>query len=274
MRNQPAIQRWHSFLPEHSGKAIDKTRVLDPPRRIHGRLPKPRPNDFVRIRDQSGHELGTPSSGEFARPLDRPVPESGRAAGEGQLGFAFRQGAFGLFVEHPLQRRLADAEVGGAEAAVEPSHALGAHGLAHAVPGVAVAAALATGARVLLVELEARFHEPDRVGGCAGYYSCRRGGEEVNGGCFLPVEEEVAVDSFAVPVGPEVDRASRHDADEVGAEAFEEGAPAFDFGDLAQDVTCLGDVQPGGAEEGHLVWRWYAACCSAGGELALVEVAL
>lgn len=57
--------------------------------------------------------------------------------------------------------------------------------------------------------------------------------------------------ALAVSVGVEIDSARRDDADEIGAEAFEEGAVTFDAWDGEEDLECFADVQCGGAGEGE-----------------------
>ena len=74
------------------------------------------------------------------------------------------------------------------------------------------------------VELEAGLDDPDGVRRGARHDTRDGGGGEVDPGVLLAVVEVVGDDLLAVPVGEEDDRPRGDDADESGAETFEEGA--------------------------------------------------
>ena len=74
------------------------------------------------------------------------------------------------------------------------------------------------------VELEAGLDDPDGVRRGARHDTRDSGGREVDPGILLAVVEVVGDDLLAVPVGEEDDRPRGDDADESGAETFEEGA--------------------------------------------------
>lgn len=80
-------------------------------------------------------------------------------------------------------------------------------------------------------------------------------------------------EALAVAVDEKVDGARGYDADEVGAEALEKGAPAFVVLDGGEDLQRLGEVEERGAQRVHFdvgVGEGGAR----GAELGLVEVGL
>ncbi len=102
-----------------------------------------------------------------------------------------------------------------------------------------------------LIELQPCLDDPDRVRGGASHDARRRRGAEVHPGGFLPVIEVLTYEPFSVAVGVEVYGTRGHHADEIGAEAFEESAPAFDAVDGEEDLEGLAEVQEGAPGEGE-----------------------
>lgn len=132
-------------------------------------------------------------------------------------GFATCQGELQALIQDPLEGGFGDAEVGGREAAVQAPDPLVADRLLDAVPAVAVLAAEARlVARVVLVELDARLHHPDWIGGGAGGDAGDGGGGEVDRPHVLAAfgVEVVVEDALAVAVDVEVDAAGGDHSDE------------------------------------------------------------
>lgn len=86
---------------------------------------------------------------------------------------------------------------------------------------------------MFFIQLQPRFYEPDGVrgGACddAGTGRCA----EVHKGGFLAAIEFIGDDALAVAVCVEIYSAGGDDAAEVGPQAFEQRAPAFQFFDVA-----------------------------------------
>ena len=227
----------------------------------------------MRVRDERGDELGQPGRRALQHEVDGVLGRRGLAA---RVLHLFARDRVGLqpLVHHPLHRALRDAEVAGAQAAVQAADALVPERLECAVDGAAVPPPGHTLRRAIPVQLQPRLDDPDRTRrrprDDAGL-DCR---EEMHGGALLAGEEPVRNGPLPRGVAPEVDGARGDDADEVWAEALEERPGALDPRDGDQNLQGLADVEEGGAEEGEGVERGDAACGPGGGELGLVEVGL
>lgn len=161
-------------------------------------------------------------------------------------------------VDDEVDHRLRDAEVGGGDALVEaaesrspvhpPHHLRGRHGAPVRV----------------VVQLQPRLHEPDRVGGGARHEAGAGGGADVDGGRVGRQDGGVVEELLGLRVGAEVDGARRRHAHQVGAQALEQRAgplPLHDVPDALDDAHALdagasghaavGDGQDLGVAGGH-----------------------
>jgi len=91
-------------------------------------------------------------------------------------------------------------------------------------------------------------------------------------GCLPTIVEFLRNQLLTVAVGVEIDGAGWDDADEIWAEAFEQGAGAFNARDGDEDLEGFADVEECGAVDGEGGWGRYAELSAPGGELGLVEV--
>lgn len=202
---------------------------------------------LVGIRENSGHTLRSTGTESIAGPTHRVVPPRPLTAALDQRLLPQAQTALDLFVQHPLECALGDTQVAGTHALEETTEALVAHNLADAVPAVAVAAsgqiALVFSA-VLLIELQARLDEPDGVRGRAGRDACRHGTGQMYERARGVEAGPLRVSALTGRVDIEVDAAGGDDAEQVGAEAFEQGARALETVHIPQDLDRLGQVVP------------------------------
>lgn len=200
MGREATIQTDHALLLPHEAEALREPGVLGPAALGDGGLPQPRARDLVRVRQHAREALGGAGADEVPAPVDGAVPGGAGAAAGGDAGLAQPQLRLDLLVDDPVEGALGDAEVAGAEPPEEPPRPLVPHRLPDAVPGVAVAAegprrlpvdAAGLGLvvlvvdelrRVVLVKLQARLHEPDRVRHRAGRDARRHGAGEVHDG--------------------------------------------------------------------------------------------
>lgn len=225
----------------------------------------------MRIRRDGSDQLRASRRDHLARPVHRLVPQGLLPAAQHNGLLPPREVPLHLLVQHPVHRRLRGTEVARAHAAVQAREALLPQDLARAVQAVPVlplrrAAALL---RDVLVELQPRLDHPDGVRRRRRHDPRRRRRRQVHPRGLAPAVEVLCDDALPVAVGVEVDGAGGDDADEVGAQALEEGAGPLDAVDRRQDLERLGEVVHRGAEgcEGLEV-RARAA------DLRLVEVGL
>ena len=193
----------------------------------------------MRIGDDGGEKLRAARGRDPAVPLHRPVPQGALPARSVEFLFPRGEGQLQLLVQHPLQRALAHAEVARAQAPVQATDAFGLDRLPHAVERVLVLPRPAPAADFLgmvLVQLQARLDEPDGIRRRAGDHACHGGSAEMDPRTFCAPVELFGDHPLPVPVGVEVYGARGDDAGEVGAEAFEEGPPAFDAVDGEKDL--------------------------------------
>lgn len=143
------------------------------------------------------------------------------------LAVATHQFRLQRLVDHEVDHRLADAKVAGRDALVEAQQA-----------GLPVYPADAVAHRHfvlgIVVQLQARLDEPDRIRGGGGGESRTGGGQQMHdrrvGGKLLLIVEEC----LSLRVRTKVDRPRGCDTDDVGTETFEEGSGALRLDDQAQ----------------------------------------
>lgn len=176
-------------------------------------------------------------------------------------------------VQHPLQRRLGDTKIAGAQALEEATDAFVPEYLPYAVQAIPVLP-LGRVARPLgdvLVQLQPRLDQPNWIRRSAGRNARRDRRAQVHPCRFLPSVEIVRDQTFAVAIDVEIDGPRRNDTYEVGAETFEQSARAFLLLYSTEDLKSLGEVEEACLEG---VCRGVGVGGARGTELGLVEVGL
>lgn len=201
------------------------------------------------IGDDGSHQLRTARSAGVARPFQCLVPPSLVPPSAHDLSFPPGESDLHLLVQHPLHGRLDDTKVAGAHTAVEAPEALVPQDLAHAVVAVAVLAhcGTPTALRDVLVQLQAGLYHPDRIRNGRGDDAGGDTGRKVNPRGLLALVGILGDEAFAVAVDVEVDAAGGDDADEIGAEALEEGPPPLSLVYGAENLEGVVEVVEGGA---------------------------
>lgn len=230
---------------------------------------------LVRIGNHGGNQLCASGSSAVAHDIHHAIPVALLPAAGHDQGLSPRKIGLELLVQHPLHRRLDHAQVAGAHALVQATHALIANHLPDAVPAVAVqtlrdaAAAL----RDVLVQLQARLDHPDGVRGRAGGDARRDARQKMHPRRLLALVPVLGHETLAVAVDVEVDAASGDDAHQVRSQALEQRSRALDAVDRAKDLQRVGEVVHGAVQR---VQSPQGLCLGRSGcaDLGLVEVGL
>lgn len=215
LRSEATVQSRLALLLPHRVDRLPEAAVLV------SLLAQPGPGHLVRVRHHRRDRLG----GRPRRHKLQKVARSLVVAGAGVAHLV--QFLLERLVDHKVDDRLGDSDVAGGDALVEPGQTLRrvdpAHALRHGLLRVGV-----------VVQLEARLDEPDRVG--------ERGGHETGAGRTHDVHERrVGRDDanrvqriFGLGVRTKVDRTGRRHADNVRPEALKQGATALGLDDVLQ----------------------------------------
>lgn len=275
VRRQASVETHEALLLPDELEALHETRVLELAPVCDGCLSQARARHLVRVGQDGRDKLGHARGAKVARPLDRAVPRRLGAPAALNLLLPAREVRLELLVQHPVQRRLGDAQVARAHALVHAADALLAHNLPHAVVAVAVSSAHLGAAagplRDVLVELHARLDHPDGVRGRRRRDARHAGGQHVHPRRLLAVVPALGEDALAVAVDVKVDGARRHHADEVGPEALEERLGALGALHGAQNVQRVAQVVKGSRERIARRLRLHGL---RGAQLGLVNVGL
>lgn len=198
---QSTVQSCNTLLLEDQLEGLLKSSVLDG-LVSNGDLAKSCPEHLVGICDSRSNEFGCPSCSKEVSPfldiLSAHNVSLGRVVQLAPLG----QGRLELFVDHPLNRTLGDAQVGSAQSSVHSTDALGPDDLDHAIKAVLVLS------DTFHLKLHPGLDQPDRVGRGGRNNSSSRCRRKVDK-CRLLASVKVSVELFAVSICREVDSPTR-----------------------------------------------------------------
>ena len=205
------------------------------------------------IGQDGGKQLRAARGSGLANPVHRVVPPVLLLATHHNTLLPVGQAFLELLVEHPLHRALDHTQVARAHALVQTLEPFVSENLLDAVHAVAVLPRRRASAtrRHVLIQLQPCLDHPDRIRSRRCRNARGRSRREVHPRRLLAPVPVLRHESLAVAVHVEIDAAGRHNADQVGTETFEQGAPTLGAVYGAQNLQCVCEVVHGGSKRVH-----------------------
>lgn len=201
---------------------------------------------LVRIANKNGAEFRQTGSAACAKPVHGTRRSAIITPGSGSF-VVFRHDKLQLLVERQVHRRLHGAQVTRRNASVETPESFFPDNLRETIQTILVSPLhqRTLGIRPRPVQLQPRFHEPDRIRAGGREHARGTSREHMAQHCVLVADPLLRNEAFDVSVGVEFDRAGGDDAYEVRTESAEHPAPSFGAVDEGKDVEGFAELEDG-----------------------------